>query len=73
MGTDSLAGLDHLAREVQAAGIREIAGDVIVDDRLFSPTHATGSGPSRVSPIVINDNVIDILARPGAKRVRRRL
>ena len=62
MATDPLAGLDHLAREVQAAGIREITGDVIVDDRLFAPAQATGSGPRQVSPIVINDNVIDVLA-----------
>jgi serine-type D-Ala-D-Ala carboxypeptidase/endopeptidase (penicillin-binding protein 4) len=65
--TSPLAGLDHLAREVQAAGIREIAGDVIVDDRLFAPARGTGSGPSRISPIVINDNVIDVLARPAGK------
>ena len=67
MGTNPLAGLDHLAREVEAAGIREIAGDVIVDDRLFATAVATGSGPSRISPIVINDNVIDVLARPAGK------
>jgi serine-type D-Ala-D-Ala carboxypeptidase/endopeptidase (penicillin-binding protein 4) len=66
VATNPLAGLDHLAREVQAAGIHEITGDVIVDDRLFLPASATGSGPSRVSPIVINDNVIDVLARPAA-------
>jgi D-alanyl-D-alanine carboxypeptidase/D-alanyl-D-alanine-endopeptidase (penicillin-binding protein 4) len=65
--TDSLAGLDHLAREVKAAGIGAIDGDVIVDDRLFAPALATGSGPRRISPIVINDNVIDILAQPAAK------
>jgi serine-type D-Ala-D-Ala carboxypeptidase/endopeptidase (penicillin-binding protein 4) len=67
VGTNPLAGLDHLAREVEAGGIREIAGDVIVDDRLFAPAVATGSGPSRISPIVINDNVIDVLARPAGK------
>ena len=67
VGTNPLAGLDHLAREVEAAGIREIAGDVIVDDRLFAAAVATGSGPSRVSPILINDNVIDVLARPAGK------
>jgi D-alanyl-D-alanine carboxypeptidase/D-alanyl-D-alanine-endopeptidase (penicillin-binding protein 4) len=65
--TDPLAGLDHLAREVNAAGIREIAGDVIVDDRLFAAAPTTGSGPRRVSPIVINDNLIDIIAEPAAK------
>jgi serine-type D-Ala-D-Ala carboxypeptidase/endopeptidase (penicillin-binding protein 4) len=67
VATNPLAGLDHLAREVQAAGIREITGDVIVDDRLFAAASATGSGPSRVSPILINDNVIDVLARPAGK------
>jgi len=67
VATDPLAGLDHLAREAQAAGIREVTGDVIIDDRLFAPARATGSGPRLVSPIVINDNVIDILAQPAGK------
>ncbi len=65
--TDPLAGLEHLAREVQAAGVKEITGDVIVDDRLFAPAFATGSGPRRISPILVNDNVIDVLAEPAAK------
>jgi D-alanyl-D-alanine carboxypeptidase/D-alanyl-D-alanine-endopeptidase (penicillin-binding protein 4) len=65
--TDPLAGLDHLAREVRSAGIREISGEVIIDDRLFAPAQATGSGPRQISSIVINDNVIDILVRPGQK------
>ena len=65
--TDPLAGLEHIAREVQAAGIREITGDVVIDDRLFSPSQSTGSGPRVVSPIVINDNVIDVFAQPAAK------
>jgi D-alanyl-D-alanine carboxypeptidase/D-alanyl-D-alanine-endopeptidase (penicillin-binding protein 4) len=64
---DPLAGLTHLARAVQAAGIRAISGDVLVDDRLFEPASSTGSGPSRVSPIVINDNVVDILITPGSR------
>ncbi len=67
VATDPLAGLDHLAREVQAAGIRNVTGDILVDDRLFAPAEATGSGPRRVSAIVINDNVIDVLAQPAAK------
>ncbi len=28
---------------------------------------APAAGPSRISPIVINDNVIDVLARPAGK------
>jgi D-alanyl-D-alanine carboxypeptidase/D-alanyl-D-alanine-endopeptidase (penicillin-binding protein 4) len=65
--TDPLAGLDHLAREVQAAGVKAVEGDVIVDDRLFEAAESTGSGPSRVSPVLVNDNLIDVIARPGAK------
>ena len=65
--TDPLAGLDHLAREVQSSGVKSITGDVIVDDRLFEPAESTGSGPSRVSPILVNDNLIDVVATPAAK------
>jgi D-alanyl-D-alanine carboxypeptidase/D-alanyl-D-alanine-endopeptidase (penicillin-binding protein 4) len=66
VSTDPLAGLDHLAREIQAIGIKQVAGDVLIDDRLFLPAPSTGSGPSRVSPILINDNLIDVFATPGA-------
>jgi D-alanyl-D-alanine carboxypeptidase/D-alanyl-D-alanine-endopeptidase (penicillin-binding protein 4) len=63
--TDPLAGLDHLAREVRAAEIKAVSGDVVVDDRLFEAAVSTGSGPSRVSPVVINDNVVDVVVTPG--------
>ncbi len=59
------AALDHLARAVQAAGIKTITGDVLVDERFFEPTSSTGSGPSRVGPTVINDNVIDVVVTPA--------
>jgi serine-type D-Ala-D-Ala carboxypeptidase/endopeptidase (penicillin-binding protein 4) len=62
---DPLAGLDHLAREVAAAGIKAMTGEVIVDDRLFDYSESTGSGPHRVSPIMLNDNVVDVLVKPG--------
>jgi D-alanyl-D-alanine carboxypeptidase/D-alanyl-D-alanine-endopeptidase (penicillin-binding protein 4) len=65
VGADPLAGLDHLAREVHAAGIKQVTGDVIVDDRLFDHAESSGSGPRRLSPIMINDNVLDIIVEPG--------
>ncbi|MEO6809501.1 MAG: D-alanyl-D-alanine carboxypeptidase/D-alanyl-D-alanine-endopeptidase [Isosphaeraceae bacterium] len=65
--TDPLAGLDHLAREVHDSGIRAITGDVLVDDRLFEAARSSGSGPSRVSPIVINDNLVDVVVSPASK------
>ena len=64
---DPLAGLVHLAREVQSSGIRTVTGDVIVDDRRFEAALSSGSGPSRVSPSVINDNLIDVVVTPGGK------
>ncbi len=64
---DPLAGLDFLAREMEAAGIKSVTGDVLIDDRLFAPARSTGSGPSRVSPIVINDNIVDVVVSPGSK------
>lgn len=56
---DPLAGLDSLAKQVAAAGILRVRGDVLVDDRLFDKSEGSGSGPGRVTPIMINDNVID--------------
>ena len=42
-----------------------MTGDVLIDDRLFESAESTGSGPRRVSPIVINDNVVDVLVEPA--------
>jgi D-alanyl-D-alanine carboxypeptidase/D-alanyl-D-alanine-endopeptidase (penicillin-binding protein 4) len=58
---DPLAGLDDLARQVAAAGITAVHGDVVVDDRLFETT------PHReyiLTPIIINDNLIDLSIEP---------
>ncbi len=63
---DPLTGLDQLARDVARAGIKAITGDIVIDDRFFDDTESTGSGPKRVSPIVVNDNVVDVVATPGA-------
>ncbi len=63
---DPLAGIDHLARDVLAAGVKAIDGDVLVDDRLFEPAESTGSGPRLVTPIVVNDNLVDVVVTPGA-------
>ena len=64
--TDPLAGLSSLARQVAAAGIRQV-GDVLVDDRLFNKARSSGSGPEIVTPIIINDNLVDIVVTPAAE------
>ncbi len=65
--TDPLAGLGALAKQVAAARIRQVDGDVIIDDRLFEKGRGTGSGPDVLSPIVVNDNLVDIVVTPGAE------
>jgi D-alanyl-D-alanine carboxypeptidase/D-alanyl-D-alanine-endopeptidase (penicillin-binding protein 4) len=65
--TDPLAGLTALAKQVKAAGITRVEGEVLIDDRLFARERGSGSGPVLLSPIVVNDNLIDILITPGAK------
>jgi D-alanyl-D-alanine carboxypeptidase/D-alanyl-D-alanine-endopeptidase (penicillin-binding protein 4) len=64
---DPLGGLDELARGVLTSGIKRVSGEVLVDDRLFELAQSTGSGPTKVTPIVVNDNLIDVLVSPGAK------
>jgi len=59
-----LAGLNELARQVTQAGIRQVTGKVLVDHRLFDEESSTGSGPSRVSPILVNDNLLDLTIAP---------
>jgi D-alanyl-D-alanine carboxypeptidase/D-alanyl-D-alanine-endopeptidase (penicillin-binding protein 4) len=62
---DPLQGLNQLAGQAAAAGIREVTGEVMIDSRLFEASESTGSGPARVTPIVINDNLIDLVITPG--------
>ncbi|MBM4077598.1 MAG: hypothetical protein FJ267_18380, partial [Planctomycetes bacterium] len=64
---DPLSGLNDLAQQVFQSGIRSIEGDVLVDDRLFEHIESTGSGPQRVTPIMINDNLIDLKIEPTSQ------
>lgn len=61
--TDPLSGIDDLARQIRDAGIKRVT-DVLVDDRLFETAEGSGSGPSKITPVVVNDNIFDILVTP---------
>jgi D-alanyl-D-alanine carboxypeptidase/D-alanyl-D-alanine-endopeptidase (penicillin-binding protein 4) len=61
---DPLGGINDLARQVAAAGIKRVKGDVLIDDRLFDKAEGSGSGPSTLTPIVVNDNVLDFTFEP---------
>jgi D-alanyl-D-alanine carboxypeptidase/D-alanyl-D-alanine-endopeptidase (penicillin-binding protein 4) len=58
-----LAGLDELASQVAASGIRRVSGNVIIDARLWK---LMKKDEYVLSPIMINDNVIDLTATPGS-------
>jgi serine-type D-Ala-D-Ala carboxypeptidase/endopeptidase (penicillin-binding protein 4) len=61
---DPLAGLNSLAKQVASVGIRQVHGQVIIDARAFEPAAATGSGPAHLTPILVNDNLIDFTITP---------
>lgn len=60
---DPLSALDELAASVKAKGITKVSGNVVVDDRLFTPKKWPDG---LVSPIWVNENLIDIEVTPGA-------
>jgi len=63
---DPLLVVRELAQQVAAHGIRRVAGRVLVDATLFPEgDHELGTGVA-LSPIVVNDNLVDVLAAPGA-------
>jgi D-alanyl-D-alanine carboxypeptidase/D-alanyl-D-alanine-endopeptidase (penicillin-binding protein 4) len=70
---DPLGGLNRLASQIASSGIRQIRGDVVIDARAFAPANGTGSGPSQLTPIMINDNLIDFTITPTAKGQRAKV
>ena len=62
--TDPLAGLKALAKQV-AKEVRQVDGEVLIDDRLFAKSRGSGSGPDLLTPIVVNDNVVDVIITPA--------
>lgn len=64
---DPVAAITGLARQVARAGIRRIAGQVVVDASLFPEGDRELGTRVVLSPMVVNDNVVDVVLRPGAK------
>jgi PBP4 family serine-type D-alanyl-D-alanine carboxypeptidase len=63
---DPLAALRDLAKQVAAKGIKRITGRVIVDASLFLEGRRELGTNVVLSPMVLNDNVVDIVVTPGA-------
>lgn len=56
-----LHAIKNLAKQVREKGIKMIHGDVLIDDRLFDSTEERGT---LITPIMINENLIDIVLNP---------
>lgn len=59
---DPLAGYAAIARQIAKAGVKEVAGNVVIDDRLFQPFNFRDE--FKVRPIFVNDDVVDLTINP---------
>lgn len=66
VGKDPVIVMHQFAHAVADAGIKRIKGRVLIDVSLF-PEGAKDLGTGEyISPVVVNDNAIDIIYAPGA-------
>jgi D-alanyl-D-alanine carboxypeptidase/D-alanyl-D-alanine-endopeptidase (penicillin-binding protein 4) len=63
---DPLTVLRQLAAQVKASGVKAVDGRVAVDASLFASPGPEGGTGTMVSPMILNDNVVDVTIAPGA-------
>jgi dihydroorotase/N-acyl-D-amino-acid deacylase len=63
---DPLAVIRDFAKQIAAKGIKRIKGRVLVDASLFPEGYRELGTGVVVSPVVVNDNIIDVIVSPGA-------
>jgi PBP4 family serine-type D-alanyl-D-alanine carboxypeptidase len=64
---DPLAVIKELAGKISAKGIKKIDGRLLIDTTLFPDGGREGGTDVVMSSIMVNDNVIDLVVRPGVK------
>jgi len=64
---DPLAVIKELAGKISAKGIKRIDGRLLIDTSLFPDGGREGGTDVVMSSIMVNDNVIDLVVRPGMK------
>jgi len=67
LAADPLTVIRQLAKQVRDKGIRRIDGRILIDTSLFPDGPREGGTDVVMSSIMVNDNVIDVVAKPGAK------
>ncbi|MGC1255450.1 MAG: D-alanyl-D-alanine carboxypeptidase/D-alanyl-D-alanine-endopeptidase, partial [Candidatus Acidiferrales bacterium] len=63
---DPLLVIRELAAQVAAKGVKRVAGRVLVDATLFPEGGHEDGTQAVISPICVNDNIIDVTVSPGA-------
>ena len=64
---DPLAVIKELAGKISAKGIKRIDGRLLIDASLLPDGPREGGTDVVMSSIMVNDNVIDLVVRPGVK------
>ncbi|HXY37708.1 MAG TPA: D-alanyl-D-alanine carboxypeptidase/D-alanyl-D-alanine-endopeptidase [Planctomycetaceae bacterium] len=69
VSANPLRSIEELARQIAASGIKRVKGRVLVDASLFREAkgEAGGIGEITISPMMINDNLVDVLVTPGTR------
>jgi N-acyl-D-amino-acid deacylase len=62
---DPLQVIRELARQVAAKGIKKVKGRLLVDASLFPEGERELGTGVVISPVVVNDNVVDVVVSPG--------
>ena len=68
VGSDPIIVLHELAKAAKAAGIKRVTGKVRVDVSLFPETDRDLGTGETISPVIVNDNAIDITYGPGVRQ-----
>jgi PBP4 family serine-type D-alanyl-D-alanine carboxypeptidase len=64
---DPLIAIKEIAKQVSAKNIRKITGHIYIDSSLFPEGDREGGTGVVMSAIIVNDNVIDLIGKPGKK------
>jgi serine-type D-Ala-D-Ala carboxypeptidase/endopeptidase (penicillin-binding protein 4) len=69
VSADPLRSVTEIAQQIAAQGIRRVEGRVLVDGSLFreGKGEAGGTGEVVISPMMINDNLVDVMVGPGSR------
>jgi len=63
---DPLLVIRELAKQVASRGVKRVNGRVIVDASLFKEGDRELGSAVVMSPIMVNDNLVDVMVAPGA-------